>query len=130
MHLKTGWRLSLALTETGKREGRSPSAQAEYDLELILPIDQAESRCRLLPEQPDFDPLTHELKPCLNPDSFEFLAERASSLGLSVNQYARELLWFVHERRIKLYPRGAILLKEEFQRRIREDLKIRFAQLQ
>lgn len=130
LHLKMGWRLSRALSQTGQREGRSPTAQAEYDLELILPVVQAESRYRIAPEQPDFDPLTHDLGPCLVLDCYEFLVERAKSLGLSVNEYARELLWFVHECRIKLSPKGVILLKEEFQKRIGEHLKIRFAKVQ
>ena len=100
LHVRLSWRLCKALTNTGRREGRSPSAQAAYDLELIRPVVEEETKYRITPEGLDLDPSTHELKPCLALDSCDFFIERAQGLGLSTNQYVRELLWFVHERNV------------------------------
>lgn len=126
LHFKLGKSLLERLSSLGQATGRGLRGQIRFCLDVILPVAQAEKRYRLAPKEIDLEPKVCERHVLLTVQENDYLIESAASLGLKVPELLRQLLWVAIEFHMEFGEISLYFTKEEFQRRIREALEIRW----
>ncbi len=129
VHVTLSQRLMDELTRLGAYESKPAAKMAAYLLECILPIAHAETTYRLIPSKFDQDSATCSLQPALTMSEKELLQSYAREGGVSGSEQLCQVWWLGVGGYEKYQRVGLVLRREEFIRRITEDIKARREEL-